>query len=90
MAKIMVATHRENDPLWQDWSQAAAYAESLTTDSPQAAAAWERADALWAQWEAAQAAARLAEVRAMLDEHYESMAVADLEATQDDASWRAQ
>ena len=47
----MIATHKENDQTWQAWSEAVEIAENMPTGTPQEQAAWERADALWAEWQ---------------------------------------
>jgi len=51
MAKTMVATHIENHPTWQRWSEAAAAAEN-TPHGPQLESAWAHADRLWREWQA--------------------------------------
>lgn len=52
--KTLVMTNAEVDPLWQDWSAAVAYAESLPVGSDEEQAAWVRADELWERWLMAQ------------------------------------
>jgi hypothetical protein len=52
MSKTIVGTHAEQNPKWQAWSQAAAYAEEVPIPGSDAEAmAWQRADQLWAEYQ---------------------------------------
>lgn len=84
--KTLVMTNREIDPLWQDWSKAAAYAETLPVGSDEEQAAWRRADELWERFRDARYRVQVAEThqcRCALEE-------ADYDATVDAASYRSQ